>query len=247
MIWKAYAGRCIYHDSSHDIHLQVHQNMLYRWLTLGSDAIQTLINRRHPERPGLSYIQFLTLAARITPAPSCLLGLGGAGVAHALSPYLGTHILDAIDNNHHIINICSRYFLNQHINNLNIIHQDAFSYVQNTTASRYQHLMIDLFTATSFPENCNHVEFFGHCRRLLLPEGVLAVNLANRHEQWRIFTHIRTHFEHCTVSIPVKGTQNIIIFAYKSTSVQPLLSMLEKQGLKQLTWDAHWGYVLTAG
>jgi len=50
MIWKAYAGRCIYHDSSHDIHLQVHQNMLYRWLTLGSDAIQTLINRRIKQR-----------------------------------------------------------------------------------------------------------------------------------------------------------------------------------------------------
>ncbi|MDF1684549.1 MAG: hypothetical protein P1U36_07795 [Legionellaceae bacterium] len=246
MIWKAFAGRCIYHDSSHDIHLQVHQNMLYRWLTLGSDAIQTLVNRRHPERPGLSYIPLLSLAARINPAPSCLLGLGGAGVAHALSPYLGTHRLDAIENNHHIINICSRYFLTQHINNLNIIHQDAFSYVQNTPA-RYQHLMVDLFTATSFPENCNHVDFFGHCRRRLLPGGVLAVNLANRHEQAHIFSHIRTHFEHCTVSIPVKGTQNIIILAYKNSLIQPLLNMLETHSAKQLTWDAHWGYVLTTG
>ena len=39
----------------------------------------------------------------------------------------------------------------------------------------------------------------------------------------------------------------MIILAYKNPSIQPLLNMLEKPGLKQLKWDAHWGYVLTTG
>lgn len=239
MIWKTYAGRCIYHNLNG---IQVRQNMAYRWLTLGSDAIQTLIYRRHPERHGLNYIQILTLMARMNPAVSCLLGLGGAGVAHVLAPYLGNIPLDTVENNSEVIDICSRYFLIERIKNLNIIHQDAFLYVQST-AARYQHLMIDLFDAHSFPAQCSHVEFFEHCRRILLPGGIVAINLANLHEQWRVFMHIRAHFDQSTVSIPVKGTQNMIVLAYKGVSVKPLLSMLEKQGLKQLTWEPKWGYV----
>jgi len=239
MIWETCAGRCIHRNLNG---IQVRQNMAYRWLTFGSDAIQTLISRRHPERYGLQYIQTLTIMARINPAVSCLLGLGGAGVAHALAPYLGSIPLDAVESNLGVIEICSRYFLIERIKNLHIIHQDAFLYVQNTTA-RYQHLMIDLFNAYSFPEHCSNVEFFGHCRRILLPGGILAVNLANLHEQWLVFMHIRAHFEQCTVSIPVKGSQNMIVLAYNGVSVKPLLNMLEKQGLKQLIWDSKWGCV----
>jgi spermidine synthase len=240
MFWKTFAGRCIHRDINHNI--QVHQNLVYRWLTLDSDAIQTLIHRRHPERHSLEYIQALTLAARTNPAPACLLGLGGAGVAHALSPYLGNRRLDAVENNLGVIEACSRYFFTEHIKNLHIIHQDALVYIQNST-TRYQHLMIDLFNATSFPERCNHADFFGHCRRILLPDGVLAVNLANHHEQRPVLMHIRTHFEQCTVAIPIQGTQNLVILACKSASRKPLLNLLEKQGLKQLVWDAHWGCV----
>jgi spermidine synthase len=239
MIWQTYAGRCIHRNLNG---IQVRQNMAYRWLTFDSDAIQTLINRRHPERHGLKYIQTLTLAARLNPAVSCLLGLGGAGVAHALAPDLGTIPLDAVESNFGVIEIGLRYFMTESIKNLHVIHQDASLYVQNTTA-RYQHLMIDLFNACSFPAHCSNVEFFGHCRRILLPDGILAVNLANLHEQWLVFMHIRAHFEQCTVSIPIKGTQNMIVLAYKGVSVKPLLSMLEKQGLKQLTWDSKWGCV----
>jgi len=239
MIWKTFAGRCI-HQSVNGI--QVRQNMAYRWLTFGSDAIQTLIHRRHPERCGLKYIKALTLAARANPASSCLLGLGGAGVAHALAPCFGDVPLDAIDSNLEVIEIGSRYFMTGQIKNLHVIHEDAFLHVQHTTA-RYQHLMIDLFNAHSFPAHCNNADFFGHCRRILLPKGILAVNMANLHEQWPVLMHIRAHFEQCTVSIPVKGTANMIVLAYKGKSVKPLLSLLENQDLKRFTWDSKWGCV----
>lgn len=239
MFWKACAGLRI-HQSPNGI--QVRQNMVYRWLTFDSSAIQTLINRRHPERYGLRYIKTLTLAARRNPAPSCLLGLGGAGVAHALTPYFKNISLDAIESDLNVIDVCAKYFMMEQIHHLHVIHQDAFLHVQHTT-SRYQHLMIDLFGAFSFPAHCNNVDFFSHCRRVLLPEGILAVNLANPHEQWPVFSHIRSQFEQYTVSVPIKGTQNMIVLAYKGTSIIPLLNMLEKEGLKQLTWDAKWGCV----
>ena len=104
--------------------------------------------------------------------------------------------------------------------------------------------MIDLFNAHGFPEQCNNADFFGHCRDLLLPQGILAVNLANIAEQWPIFMQIRTHFQQCTICIPVKGTANMIVLGYKDTSIKPLLNMLDNHfNLKQLTWDPHWGCI----
>ena len=240
MIWKTFAGRCIHQGLNG---ATVQQNLAYRWLMLGSNAIQTLINRRHPDRSGLPYIQPLTMAARAMPGSSCLLGLGGAGVAHALAPGFVGAPLDAIESSLEVIELADTYFMTGKINHLTVMHQDAFLYVQHTE-KRYQHLMVDLFNAHSFPSHCNNVEFFEHCRRVLLPGGILAVNLANLHEQWPVFMHIRDQFPQCTVSVPVKGTANMVVLAYKGESIKPLLNMLKNQPfLRELVWDSSWGCI----
>lgn len=231
-------GRSIYKGLNGEL---VRQNLAYRWLTLGSDALQTLINRRNPERAGLQYIPALTMAAQLTPAPSCLLGLGGAGVAHALTPYFQTIRLDAIERSREVIEIAATYFMTEQLKHLHIIHQDAAYFAKNTS-SYYQHVMVDLFNANTFPEHCNNSAFFGDCRRILLPEGILAVNLANMDEQWPIFSLIREHFSHCTVAIPIKGTANMVILAYKGNSAKPLLELCKRR-FHKLTWDSKWGCI----
>lgn len=240
MMWKTFLGRGIYKDSSGVI---VWQNLSYRWLTLESDAIQTLINRRHPERAGLQYIPALMMAAQVMPATSCLLGLGGAGVAHALAPYFQNSRLDVIESNLEVIKIADAYFMTGQLKHLNIIHQDAKLFVQSTH-TQYQHVMVDLFNAHTFPEHCNTSVFFANCRRILLPEGILAVNLANTHEQWPIFSIIREHFQYCTVAIPVKGSANMVVLANKGKSVEPLLELCKQRFHKiNLTWDSKWGWI----
>jgi spermidine synthase len=237
---KTWAGRCIHQGFDE---AKVYQNMNYRWLTLGSDALQTVIHRRHPERPILPYISPFTLAAQIIPGPSCLLGLGGAAAAHALNPYLNGFQLDAIEQSSDVIDIAHTYFMTSRIRHLNVIHQEAFSFLQHTT-SRYQHLLVDLFNAHTFPTQCQNANFFEYCRNALMPEGVLAVNLANPDEQWPIFNWIRTHFQHSTITMPIHGTANLVVLAYRGASVNPLLSLLkENSRLKQLVWDAKWGYM----
>lgn len=240
MMWKTLAGRCIY---TNDSGMKVEQNLFYRWLKFDSNALQTVIRRRQPQAPVLEYIYPLTLCARASPGKSCLLGLGGGGGAHALGPYLGSHQLDAVEIDHNVITIADNFFMTKTIKNLNIIHQDANKFVQ-CARIQYQHLMIDLFDANSFPENCNNTNFFEQCRRLLLPGGILTINLANIHEQWPIFNHIRNHFPYSTVSFPVKNSANMVVLAYKGKSVNSLLDLLNRhQRLKQLTWDPKWGYV----
>ena len=240
MRWKTLAGRCIHRGLDE---AEVHQNIAYRWLTLGSNALQTVINRRHPERPVLQYIKPLILAAQKMPGESCLLGLGGAGAAHALAPYLDGFQLDVVEQSLGVIEIAHSYFMTSRINHLRVIHQEALCFLQNTS-SRYQHLMIDLFNAHLFPPQCNSSDFFTSCREVLLPGGILAINLANPQEQWPIFNLIRLHFQHCTVALPVAGTANMVIIAYKGASINSFLSFLKQNTrLKRLVWDSHWGHM----
>ena len=239
-MWKTIAGRCVYQSQSG---VKVHQNIFYRWLTLNSNAIQTLISRRYPERHELTYIHQLTFAVRAQPANCCLLGLGGAAVAHVLSPYLKNMQLTAVENNTEIIDIAAAYFMTKHLKHLTVIQEDANLFVKHHD-TRYQHLMIDLYDAHSFPTHCNTEDFFENCRRMLLPNGTLALNIANLDEQWAVFNNIRKTFCQRTVSLPVKGAANMVVLAYNGPSVAPLLDLLKNShGLKELSWDVRWGCV----
>lgn len=239
-MWKTLGGRCIYQAPNG---AQVHQNLFYRWLHLGSDALQTLINRRYPEKISLGYIHQLAFAARQQPADCCLLGLGGAGVAHALSPYMKSSQLLAIENNQEVIEIAKEYFMIEQIKNLSVTYQDANLFVQQCK-TKYKHVLVDLYESQSFPEHCNNHDFFLNCQRLMLPGGILALNLTHSEEQWPIFNHLRDVFCKRTVSLPVKNAANLIVLACNSSSVSPLLSLLKNSGcLKELEWDARWGCI----
>ena len=239
-MWKTFAGHRIYQAPTRET---VHQNFFYRWLTFDSNVLQTLISRRNPKQPGLRYINELTVAIRAQPADCCLLGLGGAGVAHALGPYLHQSTLTAVENNKVIIDIAKLYFMTDHLKQLTIIHQDANVFVQQCKIA-YQHLMIDLYCHHSFPKHCNNEAFFAACKTLLRPEGVLALNLANLDEQWSVYQNMKAIFSHSLLWLPVKGTANMVVLACNSPTVTPLLALLKKkQCLKKLTWDPVWGCI----
>lgn len=239
-MWKILAGRCIYQSSTG---ARVFQNFFFRWLKFDGIALQTVLNRSFPHRPGLQYIKPLILAAQLQPANCCMLGLGGGGAAHALSSSLADSQLTVVESNSEVIDIAKRFFMVDNLKNLHIVHQDASIFVQQNTL-QFQHLLVDLFNAEVFPQQCNTEHFFANCKRLLLTGGILAVNLANRHEQWPIFQLIRQQFLSTTVALPVKNCANMIILACKSETITSLLDLLKQsKKLKRLTWDTKWGCI----
>ncbi|WP_347252045.1 hypothetical protein [Legionella sp.] len=239
-MWKTFAGHCIYHSPTG---IRVFQNPIFRWLQFESRAIQTLINRYYPQQPGLSYIKTLIFAVSLQPTNCCMLGLGGGGAAHALSPLLGKDKLVIVENDDEVIEVASRFFMINELDNLSIIHQEASSFVHECQ-NQFQHLLVDLFDADTFPASCNTAEFFFHCKRLLKPGGILAVNLANRHEQWPIFKLIQEQFSYATLVLPVLNSANMIVLAQNNDSIIPLLDLLKKNTrCKKIAWDSKWGCV----
>lgn len=241
--WKRRFARCIYQTPSG---IRVFQNFFYRWLTIETKTVQSCINRFMPEKTSLSYIQYMTLAIKAQPADCCLFGLGGAGIPHALNTLLQSHQkqLVAVEKSHEIIAIANDFFFTAQLPCLKIIHQDAQEYAQHCQ-TQYQHLFIDLFNSKSFPPECCHTNFFSHCHRMLLPGGILAINLAHSKEQWTILQLIREYFHHSTVAFPIPGKTNLVILACKTPSVSQLLAMIQaaEPNPKHLVWDARWGYL----
>jgi spermidine synthase len=237
---KTLVRKCIYNSPNG---IMVLQNPLYRWLTFNSEDIQTLICRKNPAKPALEYISYLMYAAQKNPGDCCLLGLGGAGVVHALSPYLGDFPLTAVECNPEVIEIARNYFMTHQLYNLRITCVDASRFVQQST-QQYQHILVDLYNAYSFPQQCASKEFFLNCKRLLLPYGIISINLANREEQFPIFKLIQDSFSGHTLTLPVKNTANVIIFAGKEVHSKHLLQMVtQDKNLSGLEWDTLWGYI----
>lgn len=234
------AGRCIYQSDSG---IRVFDNFFFRWLTFDSSALQSLLCRFMPRYGGLNYIHPLIFAAKQHPGPCCMLGLGGGGVAHALAPLISDYGLTAVECHQEVIDVAATFFMTHSIPNFHTIHEDASVFVASTP-QLFQHVLVDLFNANRFPESCNNEQFFAHCHRLLLPEGILAVNLANRKEQRPIVEMIQSQFSHATVILPVKNCANIVVFASKNNKIMSLLTLFKSsQQLKRLTWDEQWGTV----
>jgi len=239
-MWQTLLGRIIYESPTG---AKVYQNFKYRWLTFGSSAIQTLINRHKPNKFSLCYFKELSLVLRVKPADCCLLGLGGAAMAHSLVPYIKDFSITAVENDLEVINIAKKYFMLETIKNLTVIHQDASLYIKELNR-QYHHILVDLSDANSFPKSCNSKDFFKNCHNKLYDGGVLAVNLANIAEQWEIFTFIRDIFPNCTVILPINGFANMVILSSKSNSINPLLEILKSSNdLKKLVWDEKWGCI----
>lgn len=239
-MWKTFAGRCIYQSPQG---IRIFQNILFRWLKFDSEALQSVLNRYLPQKPELKYIKSLILAAQLQPDDCCMLGLGGGGVAHALSPFLRQSKLVIVEKNAEVIELAQSFFMLNRLKNIIITHEDA-SLFMSKNANKFQHLLVDLFTADTFPAECSTEEFFMHCKQNLKPGGILVINLANSREHLALFQLIQKQFLQATLVMPVSGKANLIVFAQNSDTINPFLTLLkENRRLKELYWTGTWGYV----
>ncbi|MCW8418725.1 hypothetical protein OQJ18_04140 [Fluoribacter dumoffii] len=234
-MWKTKYGICIYTSPSG---YKVYQNLCYRWLTLGSKALQTVMNRCNPQKPVLYYLPALTLMARHYSGDSCMLGLGGAGVAWMLKDVP----LVAVDNSQEVIEIARRFFMIDRLSNLDVVHENAKDYIQ-TCKKKFSHLIVDLYNANHFPPECAQSDFFASCKKILTEEGFLAINLANIKEQYSIFQLVRTHFPH-TLVIPIRKSANMVILAAKHENKEFFMDKINQtSAFKRIIWVDAWGFV----
>lgn len=238
-MWQTRFGTCIYTSPSG---YQVIQNPIYRWLTLGSNTLHTVINRRKPQRPILHYLPALTLMARHIPKECCILGLGGAAIPHWLRSINPNQPISSVEYSEEVIQIAKGFFMAEQISQFTLIHQDAAEFVKQHNI-QVEHLIVDLYDAHHFPKTCSTEDFFYHCKQCLSQDGYLAVNLANTKEQWPIVQIIKTLFP-SHVIIPIPKCVNIVVIASKTPDKNLMLDHLKATGeIKKISWVQDWGVI----
>lgn len=238
-MWQTKFKRCIYTSPSG---FKVYQNLLFRWLTLNSEALQTMVWRKNLGRPVLYYMSAFTLMARHHWGSVCLLGLGGGGVAHYLNKQSGYSDITILDNSQQVIDIANRFFSVEQLPQMTLIHQNANDYVLSCNKN-YSHILIDLYNSHHFPHECTNEEFFQNCKRCLTPDGYLAINLANYKEQESILVLIKTLFKNI-IAMPISNCGNMVLLASNSNDKAGFITQLEKtQEVYNIHWMDFWGYV----
>lgn len=236
MIWHTRFGTCIYTSASG---YKVFQNPLYRWLTFGNDALQTVINRRAPHKPVLYYLPILTLMQRGAPDDCCILGVGGGAALHMLHSQQTT--ITAVDKDEEVIDIARRFFMIDTLKNVNIIQQDAQEYLQSTNKT-YKNLLIDLANAHRFPPECTNQSFFSLCREKT-KDGFISLNCINLHEHQTLIQLLKEHFKN-TLIIPIKKCTNVIIIASNHEDRNDFFNRIQHHGhIKKIFWIPPWGYM----
>lgn len=238
LYFKTFAGRTIYRSSS----MEVRQNRWYRWLMFQNRThIQTLIQRNYPYKAAMPYLYPFTLALRTQPGPICLLGLGGGGLLHMAAPCLQHHPITAVEISAEVITLSYQYFMLDAIQPLNLIQQDANTFM-SLSQNTYQHILIDIYSDTSFPETCAQQAFFEQCKQHLLPNGFLAINLVHVQQELPILDRIKAVFHNATVCIPVPSSTNMIVLATQSKPA--LLTFITSHPkLIAFIWDPSLGYM----
>lgn len=239
-MWQTILGQTLYQSKQG---VCVKQNLFYRWLTVQTQIIQTCIHRYHPEYPALPYLPFFIFPSQISPGDTCLLGLGGAGVAHALNRHPFKTKLLAVEINQEIIEVAARFFMTKKLKHLRIQHQDAHLFLQ-VNRHRFKHILVDLFTESAFPNSCKNHHFFELCRAHLELNGILMVNIPSREEQWPIFDLISDVFSKRTMVFVVPKSENILVMAINNGGIDQWLDIIRQNyKLKSLIWDLQWGYL----
>ncbi|PJD95227.1 MAG: hypothetical protein CK426_04895 [Legionella sp.] len=239
MPWFTQLGCCIHTSPSN---YKVYDNFFFRWLTLDSKVLQTVIHKKKPSHPFLYYLPAMTLMVRSIPAPTCLLGLGGAGLLHMLRPYPVP--LTVVEKNKEVIDIAQNYFMLDKLPPFELIHQPAEQYL-HTAARSYTHLLVDIYNHQSFPPECSTAAFFQDCHTAIEEHGYLAVNVANAGEQLFLLQLIQNYFNH-TLVIPIKNCSNVVIIASKQPGKNLFLdNILLNKEIKKIQWVKDIGYVGT--
>ncbi|MEK0418754.1 MAG: hypothetical protein RI949_2760 [Pseudomonadota bacterium] len=176
-----------------------------RYLHLGTPWVQGAFRPSRPKYIELDYIQRMLSALLWLPTEwlqgepqghAVQLGLGAATLTRFTFKDLGWRTT-AVELNPQVVSACRAYFaLPANQEGLQVVLADAGDWVQqHKNAGTAQMLHVDLYDHEAAAPVLDDEAFYAHCRKVLAPGGVMAVNLFGRHASFdRSLSHVVSAF-----------------------------------------------------
>ena len=205
-------------------------------LRSGSEALQSVINLKHPEKIELKNLEFMLGILLFISAPQkiLLLGTGAGSLIHFLRKHYAASHLTSLDIDAELIELMqARMLLPQADQHLNYIVDDAAHYLGETD-DQFDLILVDLFIGNKSPHwllDANSMQLlFEH----LSPQGGVAYNLLieSDHDFNHYYRGLRQIFSQKTLCLPVEGFDNTITYAFRTQPAQREMTGHMQQALE---------------
>lgn len=199
------------------IHLVYHRGKLE--LRSRDKSLQSVINLHQPHRLELSNLEHLMAVLLFIPAPGRILMLGTAAgsLLHFLRHHYPQAQISALDIDRELIDrLLELAILPAADNRLTYVCADAADYLQRVDL-RFDLVLVDIFHGAQSPAWLLTKATIQRLHGLLTDQGALAFNLLvdSDHDFRLFYRELRQQFQQQTLSLPVAGLENKIIYALR--------------------------------
>lgn len=149
-----------------------------RYLSTDNSGWQSAVYLKDPDILVFNYMRAYRLANDIDPRPQKALMIGGAGYTFPRN-FLASNVnasMDVVEIDPKMTEIARKYFFLKDDNRMNIIHQDARTFVKNSR-DKYDVVFLDAFSGVTPPPHLTTQEFMSGLGDLLTDNGALFINL----------------------------------------------------------------------
>lgn len=172
----------IAHFDTPSAHYSVYEgrldNKTVRVISTGPNVAQSGVYPNQPDKLVFWYTQQIDQISDTLNTPDNILVLGGGTFTlprHFAAKYPDATI-DVAEIDPELVHIAREHFFYDDPKNVNIVNQDARTYV-NQTDQRYDLVVVDVYGDTSVPFSFTTKEYGDQIRRITRPDGAVAVNM----------------------------------------------------------------------
>ncbi len=201
--------------------------------------VQSTMRSDRPDELQIDYTRTMMGFLLLSPAPQHIgmIGLGGGSLTKFCHRYLPATRITVIENNPGVIALRDEFNIPPDDARLLVVEDDGAAHVMQSTAGKFDVLLVDGFDASGQPPSLCSQAFYDGCVHALAPEGILAVNLhADDANHARYIDLIATSFSGNAMQVLAAEKSNCIVFASRARSVT-LQSLRDPAWLRAL--DLH--------
>jgi spermidine synthase len=200
------------HKTAADI-VEIFEDSITRSLYFGSSAKQSSMLLLNPMVLVLTYSQAMMslLLFHSNLRRVLVLGLGGGSLVKFIHGHFPQAEIVAVEKRQDIIDVAHDYFMLPRHHNIQIIHDDAMSYLRSCDQC-FDAILVDVFDAGGMAAGIAEKRFFSACQQHLTGQGIISMNVwgSNREEYRTVVRTINQVFP-TVLKMPVEKKGNIIL------------------------------------
>lgn len=193
--------------------------------------IQSVMRLDTPNTLELRYTRKMMAFLLFNPRPKriALIGMGGGSLVKFCHQRLPWSEVTAIEIDPDVLAFRDLFKVPPDGPRLSVLQRDGADYLARAEKG-FDAVLVDAFDKTGVAPALASRDFFATCFVKLSGKGHLVINLAGDKRRYRdLVEDVTEVFEGRTVTVPVRGDGNNVLFAFKDARFAPSWRLLEKQ------------------